>query len=1052
MAIPEKYIATRINLDEAPDAIFPSGDRKFLPGDLLDAENVDVTTDGRIKSIKGNLLKTYSSLGSGTNKCIGTILYRKERTIIFFIWNSTGEHRVVEYNPKTEVFSTLLQGSTLNFQESSYINQGGTIDDILVWTDKINPIRKINIQRAKSGFYTVPYSNAEISLVATPPLTPPTAVLVSDSSVAVNRISEFNWQFTYQFGYIDNELSVFSNYSKLISGGIIPYKNNTVNNAIDVTITIPAELIGVVSFVNILFRKGNTGDFNIFKIIRNPSQTSITTRFTAFEAFQAVAKTEETKYADAIPPRNDALSIIKNRVFVTLNSVGFNIDETTFSFATSVVTETAVVGKRYFKEGGSYAVGVLFEDEFGNKSFVKAINNIKLPFIDSFAVPAAYNPGVVTDYVGGMPLNEKKKLAWTLTGTPPAGMKKYQIVITKNKFQSIYEQFTTPLLGYQRDLKEGDEFENNEVVPADPGEFSAFTWRGRVYSIGGFLNDPALGQCKFIALRIPTNMAFVPEKGDFIRFCNPGYPVRTARILEVLDGDVVLTDIDIRLSNTLDALDQFGHAPFVEIYRIAELKEDVFYEIGETFDIVNNQFSVTSGEIYGDTYWFSKGPVNENEANEFFPFFNYDALEYSGFQPMAITPIRYHVVESPTGIATSVAVSGSVNGVPFNGPRAYVFDYTKSDGDWGRAFTQYYDEKKENLKTVVGISDPYVQNSKVNGLSSFTASNQYDLPVDLTPVTALAKAGGVLLAIHEEYCSSLYVGEGFIKTGNDFILAKTQDIVGDDRQLDGSYGCINPESVLEANDNVFFWDMNRGAVVRYTRAGLFPVSNYRMRNFFLEKGRLLLRYMDRVKVYTAYDYTREELIITFTTVFDDNGNVIVPGQTWRFNTSTNEWKGRYAFLPESYGFTTTELVSFVDGQLWHHNQNPLHNNFYGVQYTRKWKFVCNPYLGKAKLFLNVHIEGDIAADTDSEFAVVTVSTKEGQKSYIPASKFKLELGKWNGPILKDINSPVGVNQLALLSGKDIISNYLIVEIDNNRTDEAPCAQANVIYINQEFSI
>ena len=137
-----------------------------------------------------------------------------------------------------------------------------------------------------------------------------------------------------------------------------------------------------------------------------------------------------------------------------------------------------------------------------------------------------------------------------------------------------------------------------------------------------------------------------------------------------------------------------------------------------------------------------------------------------------------------------------------------------------------------------------------------------------------------------------------------------------------------------------------------------------------------------------------------------------------------------------------------------HNANEICNNFYGLQYGRSMKYVCNPNLGKNKRYLNIHIKGPLCKDPVSEFQVVKFNTSEGQASFTPAYEFELDNGKMVAPILKDVNSLVesGGDQLPLRSGDDLISNYMEFEIFNDRTDEAACPQVNIIYKTEDYSI
>jgi hypothetical protein len=1052
MADIEKYVARRINKDVAPDAIHPNGDRKFLPGDLIDAVNCRIGIDGRVRNVWGNEEKQYLELpDSGENRVIGSLPYRKRNTLIYFIYNSDNHHRIVEFDPVTGEFFTLLQGN-IGFTEDSLIAQGGTIDDLLIWTDGIGPARKINIIRAKAGEYLEPFPGSY--LVAMPPRIPPTAVLVTDPSVIINRISEFNWQFTYQFGYEDNELSVFRPISKVVHGAYKPFVSSD-DNAIDVTIYIPSELVGIVKFVNVAVRKGNNGSFAIFKTIKNPATEEQTVRYTGYEALQEIAATDQTKSKDAISPVIKALELIENRLITTLNSVGFDINDNDFGLTLAVATEAHDDTKKYFKEGGVYIGGILFEDDNGNQSFVKKVQTVPIPYSDVFETFTGVEPITLNAYNSGLSLATKKKLQWTLTGTPPPGMKRFQIVLTKNTLQGQYVQFTAPFVGYIKEMQEGD--------TEDDFPDNVFQVNGHVLSYPDHAIAPY--SPRVIGIKLPNNLPFQPTKGNFIRFFHPTWPYdRVMVIKEVLDGQYAFFEGPLsepEAKTTLNDL-EISHS-FVEIFTLAEQGENRFYELGQVYDIVDDEFSVTTGYIYGDTFTtLVRSNVLVPTGDEHRYDFRDDPLaelaEFNADNGLGIYNsswvlqgvVTQHTIETPTLLSKSVVGSVAEWTSVFYDYR--IFDYTKIDHDYGRAHVEYFDEKNEDLNTVVGISDPYVQNSKINGLSSFAADNTYDLPVDRTPVRALVKTGGVLLAIHERMSSSLYIGEGFIRQGQDFILAKTESIVGDDRELAETYGTINPESVIVANNNAYFWDLYRGAVVRYTNAGLFPVSNYGMRTYFLEKSRLILPYKDRSKVVTAFDIENDELIITFHDIIDDDNNIVVPGETWVFNVYLNEWKGRRRFMPEAYGKAPNYLIAFQEGRLWMFTEAATRNNFFGIQYDRMWRFASNPYLGKNKKYLNVHIDGEIDDGTNQDFIPMRIYTKEGKESFTPRHEFDLDEGKYNGPVLRDINTPgVDETQLPLLSGDEIVSNYAEIEIINNRTDDAPCGQVNVVYLNQEYS-
>jgi hypothetical protein len=1063
MAEFEKYIARRINKDDAPDSIYPNGDRKFLPGDLLDALNCRII-DGRVKSVKGTEI-AYFALPAGTNQVLGYVNNEKENSIIYFIYNSIGLNLVLEYSFITEAFTTLLSGSTLSFNRFKPI-VGRVLDGNCIYNDYYTRPKKFNLQRARDGEYTAPYSAEELSLAAYPPAVPPTTAFATNALIPGNFVGHSNWQFAFNFVYHGNEESVFSPLSKIALGQSYYDGTNKTNNTINVTVPFPVDFTGIVKVIQIAYRKGNNGNYFIFEKIINPTLASYTVAFTNTKASIAVALVKSVKISDYISDKVRALEIIDNRVFMTVNEQGQDPATDSFSLHLSVVNggHASVPAEQYFKDRGTYGVGIVCYDGFNRATFVRAEKYFAIDGTDEYE--KTYNDDDELTAIGIVP-TFKPVLHWQLTGTAPADMVRYQVVLSKNSNQSIYFQGMGISYIYIRDIYEGET--DNKWRLADYG---LFNWAGKQYADPRIIAAGTLRQNKARwFMQIPLNSPYVPEQGDFVRILKTEDNGEKTLFIHAVYGD--LLDLGPLTATQITQKDTFKDHYMIEVFKGGAGVSEVFYEIGEVFNVTSPGlgFEVTSGYINGDTYRVQIGSADGDD----FPKYEYNfppVLQgYEGGADDVAPPQGQEylkdvtqVIEAPTTLTRMVSttlevkpvggVVDSATALTLRRITAFTLDYSKIDWNWGRVNTINANEKKIDLATTIIFSDRYVQDSQVNGLSSFDALNAYPLPVDRGPVVSLKRAGNVLLAIHQTETTSVYVGVGFIRQGADLILTKTDSVIGDTEKLQGGYGTINPESVYSFDDHVFFWDATRGAIVKYTKAGLDAISRFGMDRYFYEKGIRMFPYRDNVRVNMTYDYANKELIVCFQDVYNDLNVLVEPAETWAFNPRENTWTNRYSYAPEMIGSLNLNLFSFVGGVLWIHNRNVLHNNFYGVQYKRSWKFACNPMLGKNKRYLNIHIDGHICSEDNQNqaFNPVVLGTKEGQASFIPAYEFQLEQGKWVGPILKDTNTPgVPDTQLPLLSGDDLSSNYVEVEIINDRTDEAPCGQVNVVFIGQEFS-
>jgi hypothetical protein len=1082
----EKYSPKRINKDIAPDALDEGGNRRFSTGDLLDAVNCRFEGNGSsgvTKGVKGNVLKALA-LDPGANRVIGSFKNEAENTVLYIIWNEGNVDRVVEYSLDTNVFTTLLNGD-LKLEKEFPVSQGGVIDDILLWNDKLNKPRSISISKAKAGGYTAPYSEYEISLATRPPLVEPVVNKSTDVSLPFNNLTGNTWQVTNRYVYHDNRISTVGPSSKLT--WIRPFVdvNTQTDNELTVDVAFPVELAGIVSRIEVIAREGNTNNFFVFEEIKNPTLATYQVKFNNFGKKILLPIDEVNRLYDYIPDQTEGFEVLSDRVFTMLNKTGFDIDDSTFDFTVTLVAEAApgpvlpsppysgsapipstpllrdgsYNNKRYLKGGGTYVIGLVFESDFGKTSFVKKQKRVVVPF----------------DHRLGYQGN-RYKAQCVLTGTPPAGVTGYKFVISEELFyQSYFQARLWPLL-YIRDIGT-DEADNTDKNNAT-GEY---TWGGKLfYDMDNENANPGTIDSKgikYVYWMLPVNSPFVPDSTHFVRFSTD----LTTGFVPVLGivGNYLVTEFErfrsmFRIdSPVVDQEPQLGGpkvwqgGSMAEIFKMKESSAPSrFYECGHSYQIVNGAFSVGSATIYGDTYnvrLFLEAEYLYNWVTLIFDNATGAGEVHSTFYERVSRRDRERIfIESPSGLFSSttgsqiLTVAGRSDTTENTGEANEFFfksslDYNKIASDKGRVHTVFDEEKQRDLFNVVGFSNTYVQNTFINGLNTFLAASQYPLPVERSRTRALKRAGRVMVAIHETQTSTLYIGEGIIRQGEDFITAKIEQVVGDDHKLDGGYGTINPESVLEAYDNLFYWDGLKGAIVRYTKAGMYPVSNYGMRNYFFNKARQLFPYRKTIKIITGFDYAYDEFLITFPDVPG------VPSETWAFNIFKNEWRTRYNFIPEWYASINLSLISFKDGQLWIHDQNPLYNNFYGVQYTREYTFAANPQLGKDKRWFNAHVKmrGAItpAQTMSSEFDVIRVKNPNGQESYTPAYEFNLEQGKWNGPILKDINTPgIVAPALPLRSGDDISSDYLEVTVKCDRLDEAPCSHVNIVYTTEEFSV
>lgn len=107
--------------------------------------NITITQDGSqglVKTIDGNT-RVFKSLPRGINKCIGAIDNVENKSIVYFIYNSSSNHRIYEYRPFNDDSIDLILKSEVgaNFNWTSNTQISGVVTDGICYFN--DPIPKV---------------------------------------------------------------------------------------------------------------------------------------------------------------------------------------------------------------------------------------------------------------------------------------------------------------------------------------------------------------------------------------------------------------------------------------------------------------------------------------------------------------------------------------------------------------------------------------------------------------------------------------------------------------------------------------------------------------------------------------------------------------------------------------------------------------------------------------------------------------------------------------------------------------------------------------------
>jgi hypothetical protein len=343
----EKLIPRYLNKDD--DA------RLIKSIEMTDALNVRVSSEengdgGVVKNAFGNSAVVFRSgnnwqglphaLPAPTNKVVGSVSDLKNGVIIYFLYNSNGDHSIYRFTTSQNNVELVYRDSVLAFQSDSFV-KGDVINNLynevlLYFTDGITPPKKINVTRAIIGGYSEVITNGTdeqklefITLAKKPPLDPPTYEFFTDTTVDDNNIYEDNFQFAYQYVYLDGEYSALSKYTDLAVAqnqyldGFIEEDQKNEYNAIRISVE---SSIADVKTIKVLGRRGNTGPWFIAGEISNPALASPATLYIEFrndKLYRFISQDDANKIYDAVPLTAQSQTISGSRLFLGNYTEGY---------------------------------------------------------------------------------------------------------------------------------------------------------------------------------------------------------------------------------------------------------------------------------------------------------------------------------------------------------------------------------------------------------------------------------------------------------------------------------------------------------------------------------------------------------------------------------------------------------------------------------------------------------------------------------------------------------------------------------------------------------
>lgn len=361
--------------------------------------------------------------------------------------------------------------------------------------------------------------------------------------------------------------------------------------------------------------------------------------------------------------------------------------------------------------------------------------------------------------------------------------------------------------------------------------------------------------------------------------------------------------------------------------------------------------------------------------------------------------------------------------------------YSSSVNSNGRELIADPNAATVTYPTLLRWGQQYLVDTNINQSNRFYTTDFDTIDRGKGAIRKLKVRNRILRGWQDRYCFQMGIYAKFIQdSGGQNTLTTTDSIITSNnvQYYEGEYGVMNyPESIVHGKIQDYFADPIRGVLLRLSNDGIINLSELYKGQYTLKS--LITPYNKQFfinisgpgtiikipsKILGAYDYFNEEYIPILQGGETDLGEIIV-SNTFSFNEPRNAFTSFYDYNPEWISSYEDKIVSFLNGNLYIHNNTSAYSNFYGTQYDSSITLNFNKDAAIKKTFESIRYEANQYWIAKS-LGDVTTSQPNPQTNLPQISKFfqedfTIEEGIYFNALLRDANSMQN-QQLALWEG------------------------------------
>ena len=378
----------------------------------------------------------------------------------------------------------------------------------------------------------------------------------------------------------------------------------------------------------------------------------------------------------------------------------------------------------------------------------------------------------------------------------------------------------------------------------------------------------------------------------------------------------------------------------------------------------------------------------------------------------------------------------------------YVEDFRISDAFQSRTFAfgriNILDKTIRNVSFPAGVryGGRLLDETTINNTCNYSSENFLLLPEEFGNVSGMVLNGDTLKFFQKKSVSSVYVGKAEMKMANgESQWVVTDKLLSKVYPSKENYGSSHPDSIIDVDGNIYFWDQRSGCPCKATSGGIFPLSgrvssgvdatDLKMARFFESMATKITIY-PLSNVVTSY--SRKFRLVMFSFIIKDNDGLVTNDSlTVAFHEPSGRWFSKYNFILSSFDMVGIKTYSLCFDPMEEPTLTPkildvLSNNSklsFGISSTELLgesfaqagviELNFNEPKRQRKIFENVSLDlslgsnyiGNAAKSTLLSFTTPKSPTDNSQYSYINQYQLKKEEGRYVVNIPRDKNSFAG---------------------------------------------